>query len=36
MGIKSKNHIDLSKCAFDSIANIRSGVVKVEVFKKVK
>lgn len=31
MGIKSKNHIDLSRCAFDSIANLGSGRIKVIV-----
>jgi rare lipoprotein A (peptidoglycan hydrolase) len=31
MGNKSKNHIDLSRCAFDSIGNPRSGVMKVMV-----
>lgn len=31
MGNKSKNHIDLSKCAFDSIGNPSSGRIKVIV-----
>lgn len=31
MGNKSKNIIDLSKCAFDSIGNPRSGRIKVIV-----
>lgn len=31
MGNKSNNHIDLSKCAFDSIGNPRSGRIKVIV-----
>ncbi len=31
MGNKSKNHIDLSKCAFDSIGNPKSGRIKVIV-----
>ncbi len=31
MGNKNKNHIDLSKCAFDSIANPKSGRIKVIV-----
>lgn len=31
MGVKSKNHIDLSRCAFDSIANLDSGRIKVTV-----
>ena len=31
MGNKSKNIIDLSKCAFDSIGNPRSGRIKVFV-----
>lgn len=31
MGNKSKNHIDLSKCAFDSIGDPRSGRIKVLV-----
>lgn len=31
MGNKSKNHIDLSKCAFDSISNPKTGRVKVIV-----
>jgi rare lipoprotein A len=31
MGNKSKNLIDLSKCAFDSIGNPRSGRIKVFV-----
>lgn len=31
MGNKSKNHIDLSRCAFDSIANPKSGKIKVIV-----
>lgn len=29
MGYRGKNHIDLSKCAFDSIANPNSGRIKV-------
>jgi len=35
MGYKGKNHIDLSKCAFDSIGNTGSGriKVKIEIFK---
>lgn len=33
MGIKNKNHIDLSKCAFDSIANPNSGRINVIVEK---
>ena len=35
MGYKGRNHIDLSKCAFDSIGNIGSGriKVKIEIFK---
>jgi rare lipoprotein A len=34
MGYKGSNHIDLSKCAFDSIGNIGSGRIRViiEVF----
>jgi len=31
MGNKSRNHIDLSKCAFDSIGNPNSGRLKVTV-----
>jgi rare lipoprotein A len=31
MGNRSKNHIDLSKCAFDSIANPKCGRIKVIV-----
>jgi rare lipoprotein A (peptidoglycan hydrolase) len=31
MGYKGKNHIDLSKCAFDSIGNISSGRIKVKI-----
>jgi rare lipoprotein A len=31
MGNKSSNHIDLSKCAFDSIGNPSSGRIKVIV-----
>lgn len=31
MGYKGGNHIDLSKCAFDSIANTESGRIKVIV-----
>lgn len=31
MGNKTKDHIDLSKCAFDSIANPSSGRIKVSV-----
>jgi len=31
MGIKTSNRIDLSKCAFDSIASIGSGRIKVKV-----
>ena len=31
MGNKSRNHIDLSKCAFDSIGNPKSGRIKVIV-----
>jgi rare lipoprotein A (peptidoglycan hydrolase) len=31
MGYKGQNHIDLSKCAFDSIGNPRSGRIKVIV-----
>lgn len=31
MGNKSKNHIDLSKCAFDSIGNPKAGRLKVFV-----
>ena len=31
MGNKCKNHIDLSKCAFDSIGNPNSGRIKVFV-----
>jgi rare lipoprotein A len=35
MGYKGKSHIDLSKCAFDSIGNTGSGriKVKIEIFK---
>ncbi len=36
MGNKSKNHIDLSKCAFDSIGNPRSGRIKVLVEEIIK
>jgi len=31
MGNKSKNHIDLSKCAFDSIGNPKAGRLRVFV-----
>jgi rare lipoprotein A len=31
MGIKKSNRIDLSKCAFDSIASIGSGRIKVKI-----
>ena len=31
MGYKGSNHIDLSKCAFDSIGNTESGKIKVIV-----
>jgi rare lipoprotein A (peptidoglycan hydrolase) len=31
MGYKGGNHIDLSKCAFDSIGNTGSGRIKVIV-----
>ncbi len=31
MGYKGKNHIDLSKCAFDSIGNVGSGRINVIV-----
>lgn len=31
MGYKGRNHIDLSKCAFDSIGNIGSGRIKVKI-----
>jgi rare lipoprotein A len=31
MGYKGENHIDLSKCAFDSIGNISSGKIKVKI-----
>ena len=31
MGYKGGNHIDLSKCAFDSIGNTESGRIKVVV-----
>lgn len=31
MGYKGQNHIDLSKCAFDSIGNPKSGRIKVIV-----
>ncbi len=31
MGYKGNNHIDLSKCAFDSIGNPRSGRIRVIV-----
>ena len=31
MGIKTSNRIDLSKCAFDSIASIGSGRIKVKI-----
>lgn len=31
MGYKGSNHIDLSKCAFDSIGNVNSGRIKVIV-----
>ena len=31
MGNKSKNHIDLSKCAFDSIGNPKTGRIRVIV-----
>jgi rare lipoprotein A len=31
MGYKGKNHIDLSKCAFDSIGNTGSGRIKVKI-----
>ena len=31
MGYKGRNHIDLSKCAFDSIGNTGSGRIKVIV-----
>lgn len=36
MGNKSKNHIDLSKCAFDSIGNPKSGKIKVFVEEVIK
>ena len=36
MGNKSKNHIDLSKCAFDSIGNPDSGRIKVLVEEVIK
>lgn len=36
MGNKSKNHIDLSKCAFDSISNPKSGKIKVFVEEVIK
>jgi rare lipoprotein A len=31
MGYKGSNHIDLSKCAFDSIGNPKSGRINVIV-----
>ena len=31
MGYKGSNHIDLSKCAFDSIGNPKSGRIKVTI-----
>lgn len=36
MGNKSRNHIDLSKCAFDSIGNPKSGRIKVTVEEIIK
>lgn len=36
MGNKNKNYIDLSKCAFDSIGNPRSGRIKVLVEEIIK
>lgn len=36
MGNKSKYHIDLSKCAFDSIANPSSGRIKVTIEEVIK
>lgn len=36
MGYKGKHHIDLSKCAFDSIADPRSGRIKVMIEEVIK
>ena len=36
MGYKGSNHIDLSKCAFDSIGNPSSGRIKVIVEEVVE